>query len=172
VPLITPSGGSAGAATAQIALTDAQIKTLPTTPIVLVAATQTLAFSGVPSSLPVPISCSVIVKRPAGDYTNLDAALHAKLAWGSDEDIDVSAVENPIGTQATAGAAFGGGSGAKTRGIFVLSSANSFGSITLDNQLQDNALVLAMSNGALGNLTGGGAANSAVVSLLYYTIAI
>jgi hypothetical protein len=149
-----------------ITLTNAQIKTLPTVPQVIVPATEVLNYSGLPTRLPLPLFFSVTLNSLAGAYTNVGAAAYYVLAIGSDWSLDgLQADQNLMINLASA-----------VRGI---GAANSFHEVlnsgfiaplTMTNgSLQDNALAIALSTDN-GNLTGGNVANSMKVTVLYTII--
>ncbi len=150
-------------------LTDAQIKALPTTPITLVAA------PGAGLSIE-PLFLVLYAKTSAGAYTNLDAAGYL----GTDHSAGVSWVPND--TSITAGSA--------TRLSDLLGSttphsvrllpyqdtegthAHGFVTVVTDTSFQLNAaLHLTLENHASGNLTGGNAANTLQVTVIFRVLA-
>lgn len=151
-----------------VELTDAQIKALPTTPIVIVPATEVLNYAGLPTQVPLPLAFRVSVNTLAGAYTNVNGLAHYVLALGSDWSADAmqSATQNQM-AQLDAN-------------IPMIGICNSYQQ-GLDNAmiaplkipsggLQDNALAIVFDNEGSGNLTGGNAANSMKVTVLYTII--
>lgn len=152
---------------AAITLDNDQIKTLPTVPQAIVPATEVLNYSGLPNQLFLPVAFSVTVHISDGAYTNVDSAAKYVLAIGSDWSIN--GMEADLATMAQLAST--------TPQIGI---ANSYNANTLDTKilalhvsaggLQDNALALVISNGALGNLTDGNAANTMDVSVFYIIV--
>jgi hypothetical protein len=148
-------------------LTDAQIKALPTTPIVLVPPTEVINYTGLPTKLQLPLFGFSIVTNLTGAYTNVDAAVNWFINLGSDNSFTFS-----TGLQGNGVAGFGGvawyapsqltGSAANDP---TRASANN-----LDSSLLDNAIVLAVNNQGDGNFTGGDPANALHVTVFYTII--
>lgn len=149
-----------------ITLTDAEIKTSPTVPIVIVPATEVLNYSGLPTRLPLPLVFSVSINTLAGAYTDVNGAAFYVLAIGSDWSTNgLEADQNlmaPLQNSAR-----------------VVGATNSFNQEIVSTlieplkiqagSLQDNALAFALQNFAV-NLTGGDPANSMKVTVLYTII--
>jgi hypothetical protein len=146
-------------------LTDAEIKTAPTVPVVLVPATETLDYSGLPTVIFLPLAMIISIDATAGAYTNLDSNLRFIIAMGSDWSTDALRTDGNIAHIQDAVASFG--------------AANTFQQTTIGSVIQplfvnggallDNALVFVIGNGEV-NLTGGNAANSMKVTVLYTEI--
>lgn len=152
-----------------ITLTDAQIKTLPTVPVVIVPATETLDYSGFPTTLFLPLAFVASLDSLAGAYTNLDAAAFLVLALGSDWSANAMEADQSqmISLQ----------NASRTAGISnsyhrELSSSMIAPLRVQNNGLLDNALAIALNNAAAGNLTGGNVANSMKVTVLYTIIEV
>lgn len=149
-------------------LTDADIKALPSTPFVLVPATQTLNYSGTPELIPIPSYALGIFNFSSGAYTNLDADSRVLFGVGSDWSDDISHF-NFIESKFTTA----------RRGLlffqfpkFFASTANIDNYQVVDNifindNFQDNALVLACYNPS-GALTGGNADNTLEIIIQYH----
>lgn len=152
---------------ATVELTDAQIKALPTTPVIIVPATETLNYVGLPGRLPLPLAFSISLDPSEGAYTNVNSPASWVLALGSDwsSDAMISSVDTMCQLEDV------------TPQIGICNSysnaiLNSLISALRINAggLQDNALALAVRNGEAGNLTGGDAANTLKVTVLYTII--
>ena len=154
-----------------VTLTDAQIKALPSGPVILVAATETLGYSGTPSQLVIPLACLVVLDNSAGAYTNVNIPARLVLTIGSDWSSDYATATNSYDDQdmatplTVAGDAWLAG--------FVAFEAKNRGTILggdLSGAIEDNAVGIALTNGALGALTGGNAANTMKVTVLYTVV--
>jgi len=157
------SGGGGGSVlSATVELTDAQIKTLPTTPVELVAA------QGSGKAI-IPISCIAISDFSGGAYTNITGA-----SWQLAVDGD-----NPIGSPFDAFAALG-----DVGNIYVCQIAcNDFytgagdfaGSsitypVTVKSSYDNKELNLVDAFGGVTNYTGGNAANTLKVTVYYVVV--
>jgi hypothetical protein len=148
-------------------LTDANIKALATTPFVLVPPTQTLGYSGVPSTLPTPVFATGVLNTVGGAYTNVASTTALLLANGTDWSDDASTrnlVEQKLNVQAVSLLRF-------LMPRFTINGADD--KIFIDNtyltdNYEDNALVLALSNS--GDLTGGHASNTLRLTVQYYIL--
>ena len=157
---VSPAAASPRQATAT--LTDAQIKALPSTPVVVVPA------PGMNRVLLAPVTQGsmqiVLYLDWYGDYTNIDATATWECAVG------------PFGPYARYGAGnklasfLGWGAGGQANAVWLLSKNDStVDGAALNNlsDVQNQPITLGMVNAALGNLTGGHAANTLTVSVLY-----
>lgn len=148
-----------------VTLTDEQIKASQTSPILLVPATETLDYSGLPTQVPIPLAFSVSINPFAVSYTDLDSGAKYVIGIGSDWSIDglsasVSALCQLQGTATP-----------------QLGIANSFDYRVVDQivplhlssgSIKDNALVFAVGN--LGTPIGGGSSSNVMKVTVLYTI--
>lgn len=150
-----------------IELTDAQIRAAPTTPTVIVPATEVLGYVGLPTQIPLPLAFVVSANISAGAYTNVDPVAAFIIAVGSDWSLN--GLRANVDTMAQINDA-----------VSVIGIANSFDPTIVDSTIiplhissggiQDNALAFVINNNGAGNLTGGNAANSMKVTVLYTVI--
>lgn len=165
------AGGSGVLLTATVTLDNDQIKALPTTPVVIVPATEVLDYVGMPTELPVPFMATMTFDTSAGAYTNVttDHVPYFIVAFGADwswsatvrtielipDSADVKFAWLPPDTQT---------------GVLSpdFTAAETFGA----DSLQDNALVVACNNGASGDFTGGNAANTLKVTVYYVVVSL
>ncbi len=154
-----------------VALTNAQVKALPTTPITLIAA------PGSGNRLR-PLAVSYSFATGSGAYTNIDATyadLHLMLGtdyvgYGPVDDAStippLTLVTSVLGTAATR--IFDQGMPPQ-QGTPVAGSAGYVQTIAFynRNQQENAALMIAMDNNGTGNLTGGNAANTLTVTIYY-----
>jgi len=156
-----------------IALTDANIKALPTTPITLVAAPGS-GFKILPHIVHIQINDA------AGVYTNINATYAACFLYylgDTSQWTNIGIVDDSVYTLTGFTSMFAvAGIHSKTLPPYTDTptdgntgvdwvSANTIGSTLYDNK----ALAIAMDNNGSGVLTGGNAANSGKVTI-YYTI--
>ncbi len=146
---------------ASITLTNDQLITLPTTPIVIVPATETLGYSGFPTSFPVIVGATVVLDAAEGAYGNVSDGGHFYISIGSDgswsafepiyftTDEALMPVYAPISSEANK--------------VFYQFSAT--GGFFSTDGLQDNAIAIGAIN--TGNLTDGDSANTALVEVHY-----
>lgn len=149
-----------------VTLTDAEIKALPSVPIVVVPATQVLNYSGLPTELPLPLAFIVSLSNTVG-YGNVDGAASYVLAMGSDWSLD--AMQSDANLMAP-----------PQDSVRIIGIANSYHSTLVSGMIvpfrvlaggiQDNALAIVLNNGIAGDLTGGNPANSMTVTVLYTII--
>lgn len=151
-----------------VTLTNAQIKALPTTPVVIIPSTETLAYSGTPTKLFLPFIHAIILNTSAGGYTNVDVTAQFVLAFGSDWSADIARSQLIQGFLTATKFSF--------IPLLTENSAVSGKALPepsgLTDGLQDNAVALAMTNGAAGNLTGGNVVNSMQVIVHYIEVII
>lgn len=157
---------ASGLLSATVTLDDDDIKALPTTPIELVPA------PGAGLML-LPQHVTILVNSLGGGYTNIDtdeAVLVVQDGGGEDRTNaiqNVSAlgfdqVSNILDSAAQKGAVLTGGT-TEIAGDDQTATAFDFS--------DDEPLVLVLNNNAAGNLTGGNAANSMTVSVIYTVVA-
>lgn len=147
-------GGGGGDATLFSVIKDipnAQILTLPSTPVEMVAPTEILGYVGAPTQLPLVESGYVRWKTFVANLGNVTTSSF-KFAWGSDYSADAS---NSIAIDM-------GNSHLLPFGTF---GKYTVGTVNLEGGLQDNGVFIAVSNG--GNFTGGNAGNILQVALFY-----
>lgn len=159
--------GGGGLLTRTVTLTHAQILALPTTPVVVVPATQTPNYASDLTSAPLVLGGYVLLSNYAVAYTNVNAAAQLLLNLGSDLG-SLPQIGGQLMAQTTlqAGDAFAPLIGAD---YFTTATAPPLGPIpgAFNHNFFDNAVVLSIDNKGSGNLTGGNAANKLVVSLVY-----
>lgn len=152
-----------------VTLTNAQIKALPTTPIVLAAAPPA-------GFLIQPLLATLFAKTASGAYTNIDAAGSLNVA------ADIFALGYvPNDVAITTGSATRltdllGGTGNKTVNLTPYvdtESMDGWGNVgVVGSTPAPTALTIAIDNGGSGVLTGGNAANTLTVIVLYVVIPI
>jgi hypothetical protein len=144
-----------------VTLTDAQIKTLPTTPITVVPAPGE-GFAVF------PVSASIIGNNMAAVYTNKDATAQILISMGAGE-LTVLAPGDAYYLGDNADEWFGDCPP-------LLAVPEAAGQATgygyYRDQIENKAISVWASNGALGNLTGGNAANSMQVTVHYKIITL
>ena len=165
MPIYSGGGGGSGGASAlslgSATLTDAQVKALPTAAVTVVAA------PGAGKTL-VPIHC-VLVMAGTTDYTNLDATSRLWVDVGGNGDY-MTNFDSGAGTQVSSLL-----TGVPELAICAAQQQSPVLSPYVPNSpaaLENLPLVIQASNGAAGNFTGGNAANSLKVSVLYYTLTL
>jgi hypothetical protein len=172
----TGSAAGAGALVAATTIVDADIKTLPTTIVTLVAA------PGAGFRIK-PLSCTWTLDTSAGAYTNISATI-------SNLVVQTHTTNFWLSTPLTSDSAYGltqladflGAAHTKVLDIlFPFTYAQNLVATQLDgyvayagiagvptvSDVENRALALGMTNAALGNLTGGNAANTLKVTLTY-----
>lgn len=161
-------------------LTNAEIKALPTTPIVVKPATETLGYVGAPTQLFMPASAYATIDTSAGGYDEPDPTVFMTIGIGSDWSDDATERTN-ISNSFVLG--WGGDLGKAMipfiapRTSVSVSGNQEVASVVpsvkrLTGNYQDNALVLACANGELGDFTGGNVANSMTVVVTYIVIPV
>jgi hypothetical protein len=148
-----------------IELTHAEIITLPTTPVVVVPATETLNYEGIPTRLQLPLYSIVRVVTLTAPYSNIDAGCQILINLGSDNSFTHSPAM--VGPDLLTEAGFTvfyplrAGTGASS-GLPILPAWNN-----LTDSLLDNAIVIACLNGVSGNFTEGHEDNVIRVTTFY-----
>ncbi len=169
--IVEDDGGSSLLKTATVTLTNAQIKALPTTPVVIVPATEVLGYSGFPTTIFLVSKALLRLDCSAGIYTNVDNDSNILLCWGSDASTDIGIAaairDDTTSTPSIFPSTFdfiGGSDPTKAVASFLLSEG-----FFLTDGLQDNAVALFIHN-TLGNFTGGNAANTLKVTVYYMVV--
>lgn len=154
------SGGGGGIQTATLTLTNAQILTLPTTAVQVIAAPR----SGV---MLVPVGTMVSANTTAAVYTNVTVAPTTALNVSYGNTVPPSASFNIAVLQETNCTIFG----AQAKQQFVASvgaSDDGNGGLFPPGGHDFSATGIFVSATNTGNFTGGNAANSILVSVAYY----
>lgn len=157
----------------EITLTNDQIKASPSTPIIVVPATETLNYSGAPTQLLIPIVAIVQVAVHQADYTNIDGACAFGFSLGGGNDF-VFSMRSLAGSAADL-LNSAGGIGVFSAATFTGAAAelpNTALTEALDGVLLDNAIVFFSTNGGSGNFTGGHANNTLKLTVLYTTVEV
>jgi len=159
---------------ASITLNNAQIKTV-VTPYVIIPATETLNYSGVPTQIPLPLSVIIRIDNGAGGYINVDGAAQFVIALGSDWSMNFMNVRAG-GLDSASGCRiyipeylydYTNGVPTPAEGVSHFHNISTVGGLDFDGGLQDNALAIVLDNLSAGDLTGGDDANSLTVTVLY-----
>lgn len=154
----------------RLILNDAQIRDLPTTPRVLIVATETPDYGGDLLTIPIFVSGVVYQSNYVVAYNDVDPDALLKLYLGS----DLGSVEWTTGGP-SAGALQGGDFLVPfLPATFVTNARNGvqLGStgIALSGNFYDNAVVVTIDNNGAGNLTGGHADNKIIVTASYHIL--
>lgn len=142
-----------------------QILALASTPQQIIAATETLAYVGSPTMLPIPFAAFAVLKRGA-HYTNVDVAANLLLVWGSDQSVNACSADRGNGS-ATPSPFFAGGSGQPDSAVAVFGAAQFDNGFNLAGDFNDNGLYLALANGGSGDIAGGDAGDTLQVTVFY-----
>ncbi len=169
--LIGPPSSNSGPTIyrANALLSDAQIKTLPSSPIAVVAATETLGYAGFPTTIPIIQSGIAILNATAGAYANItgDGSSFLLLAYGSDWSLNASMLLE-VGLVGTDPAVIFGKLDNQARKSFYPFSGIGAG-IVYEGGLQDNGIAIAANNPA-GNFTLGHSSNTLRVIVDYFRV--
>ena len=162
---LTGGAESAAVVAATVTLTDAQIKTLPTTPFTLVAAPGA-------NKVIVPVMVAIDFDGSHGAYTNIAAAANMQASWNGSGQATARLLETGLG-QVSALIATGAKQRAFLPPIQVLFSSTLYaGNPQAVGGVDNVPLQLVVGNPALGNFTGGNVGNSARVTVLYYVLTV
>jgi hypothetical protein len=149
-------GGDSLIQTATVTITDAQTKSLPTTPVQIVAAPGT-------GKRLILFTAQLIINNTAGVYSNVDAGFYFFFTAGQES----ASIRNEAGWILTDGSEPG-------LATFVTFLALSSGVLNGDSDYasgyDNGSIMLKASNAAAGNLTGGNAANT-IKATVYYIVA-
>jgi len=156
---------------ATVTLTNAEILNIKTVYKTVVAPTEDLGYASFPTRLFIPTSATLtITKVTGGGYTNTGAQTYFTLVWGPfDAEVGVTAetyLAGDSGEPAIRKVAFNGNFASQAGRLplyFACLPASYNG-----NFLDDNGLYLTLNNPD-GNLTGGHASNSGLLSVSYHT---
>lgn len=154
-PYASPKGGPVQLLVATAILSDAQVKALPTTPVVILAGIAGVAL--------IPVLATIRLDAAAGAYTNVDAAATIDVEWSvGPANAGVSKVLNtPIAAAANNVIVTG-----------ALTNANLAGTSIARANLVGAGLSIVASNAAAGDFTGGNAANQLKVQVYYLAVVL
>ena len=157
--LTSPVIGTGGPAlrSATLTLTDAQIKALPTTPISFITAPGT-------GRRIIPVKGQWRADTSAGAYTNIDATL-AKLRLVYGATVALASAEVMDDGAPGAFTSLLGGAAVKSVGLHYWDEDP-----VAVSSVENAAVQVSIDNSASGNLTGGNAANSLRVTLLFLDV--
>ncbi len=166
----TGSASGAGIRRVSVALTDAEIKALPTSSKLILAA-QGAGFIVVPQFFLVQI------RAAAGAYTNIHASSSARFETATTNKLVSGYIANDAGTTPVLSQMtqlFGNASNRQlllTADFFTVNESagwSTFGDVQIIGDLENRDIQFAVSNTG-GNFTGGNAANTGRI-LMYYTV--
>ena len=161
MPVVSVPAG--GLLVATVTLTDAQVKALPTTPIEVLPAQGAGVLTLAADSGAFPAVIALGATNVA--YTNVDA----NATW---QFVNPQAGGGWAANYSAAQALTYGPSGGGTPVVTICSLNTANGGSTAQNEGgEDQPVRLQLLNGALGNLTGGNAANTCQVWVYYQTFA-
>lgn len=159
-------GGSGAILKSTTALTDAQIKALPTTPITLIAAPGA-------SKITFPIAAFLRMHWVA-DYANIDAGAIVQILSGTQNVMNqlLETAGSPVSGLLAGGGPDGtsGWIGAQSRSLAVPTAFHYGISYLYDSDIANKPLNIAADNQGAGNFTGGNAGNVLTVTVLYTVI--
>jgi len=163
VPVITAGQGVAQAFTTT--LTNAQILATPTT-----TGIQLVAAPGSGHTL-IPLAVLLAKSFTAGAYTNIDPTAKLFVGYGPATPTASYAATNTVGLIDEAGFTFFGAADFETFNMptGAIEDGNGGGGVFPPSgaDLRNLALTICSTNGALGNFTGGNAANTLAVTVVY-----
>jgi hypothetical protein len=147
-----------------VTLTDAQIKTLPTTQDVLIVEAQGA------STIIVPIQ-TVVVSHIVSTYTNVDSAAYYSMAFEDDWEVgqvtgtssDSGGVNDILNSNEVAFIHGGASIPAAPGGAFVIDR------LDVDDT-ENKGFYFHLQNAAAGNFTGGNAGNTLTIGVSYLTL--
>lgn len=154
-------GGSSPFLVASATLTHAQILTLPSTPVEVIAPTEILDYNSEPTSLPYPVWAAGWMLAHGDVYNNLGLAPKLMLVHGSDWsslvalEAELVAADPPTLQLATIGF-----TGTSSTVSFIVGNNPEQGAA-----FKDNGLYVALD--APGNLTDGNAADTLTIEVVY-----
>lgn len=148
--------------------TNAQVKASPTTPLVIVPATEVINYTGIPTRLQIPLFAFVRTANLAAAYDNINASVATYINLGSDNSFTYSGPLKGGAYLQFNGSVFmlpcpGFLTGSES-GVPIVASFNN-----LNDSLLDNAICFAVNNQGTGNFTGGEPAN-VIKGLVLYAI--
>lgn len=160
-----------------LTMTNAQI-IANDTPYIIVPATQSLGYAGAPTTIPVPLSVTVVLNNAAGAYGNVDGDPVYRVVIGSDWSIDLMEVAaSGLNSAGGARVSFPQYIQRKTAGAspadpHTHSSLTVMSGFDLTDGIEDNALAFVVANQSAGVFTGGHASNTLKVTVIYQVITL
>jgi hypothetical protein len=152
---------------ATVAITDAQIKSRAV--VELVPATETLAYAGFPTLLPVPVSAFGFINNAGGVYEDVAAADASSivLAWGADWSLTASVAWDR--NESTPLSMFGVlDANPQTHKSLTFNTGFIWDQAFTEGSFQDNGLYVKVANDV--DLTAGHASNFIRVAVAYYLL--